>query len=64
VRIFAPLLKVAYNDGVLPLEVLFNRGDNVKIFMVVGLMLAAGIVVLAWYIGKLKINEAVKIGEE
>jgi putative ABC transport system permease protein len=64
VRIFAPLLKVPYNDGVLPLEVLFNRGDNVKIFMVVGLMLAAGIVVLACYIGKLKINEAVKIGEE
>jgi putative ABC transport system permease protein len=64
VRIFAPLLKIAYNDGILPLEVLFNRGDNVKIFMVVGLMLAAGIVVLAWYIGKLKINEAVKIGEE
>ena len=64
VRIFAPLLKIAYNDGILPLEVLFNRGDNIKIFMVVGLMLAAGIVVLAGYIGKLKINEAVKIGEE
>jgi putative ABC transport system permease protein len=64
VRIFTPLLKVAYSESILPLEVVFNRGDNAKIFNVVALMLAAGIAVLSVYIAKLKINEAVKIGEE
>ena len=64
VRVYAPLLKVAYTGSVLPLEVLFDRGDNLKIYAVVLAMLITGIAVLSIFIRKLKINEAVKIGEE
>ena len=64
VRIYTPLLKIAYADSVLPLEVVSNLSDNLKIYTVVALMLVTGIAVLAVFINKLKINEAVKIGEE
>lgn len=64
VRIYAPLLKIAYTGSALPLEILFDRGDNIRIYAVVVAMLVTGIVVLSMFIRKLKINEAVKIGEE
>ena len=64
VRIFAPLLKIAYKDSLLPLDIVFNRSDNLKIYAVVLAMLISGIIVLSLFIRKLKINEAVKIGEE
>ena len=48
----------------LPLDILFNRSDNLKIYAVVLAMLISGIAVLSVFIRKLKINEAVKIGEE
>ncbi len=64
VRIYAPLLKIAYTGSALPLEIVFNRGDNLRIYAVVLAMLISGIVVLSMFIRKLKINEAVKIGEE
>jgi len=64
VRVYAPLLKIAYTGSVLPLDILFNRSDNLKIYAVVLAMLISGIAVLSVFIRKLKINEAVKIGEE
>ena len=64
VKLYAPLLKIAYSECVLPLKVVFERSDNMKIFAVMGMMIAAGIAVLAVFISRLKINEAVKIGEE
>ena len=64
VRVYTPLLKIAYSSSTLPLDIIFNRSDNMKIYVVVIAMLVVGIVVLATFINKLKINEAVKIGEE
>lgn len=64
VRIYTPLLKIAYSGSALPLDIVFNRGDNLRIYAVVLTMLVTGIVVLSIFINKLKINEAVKIGEE
>ena len=64
VRIYTPLLKIAYSGSALPLDIVFNRGDNLRIYAVVLAMLVTGIVVLSIFINKLKINEAVKIGEE
>ncbi|MBP5765760.1 MAG: FtsX-like permease family protein, partial [Clostridia bacterium] len=64
VKIYTPLLKIAYSGSALPLEIVFNRSDNLKIYAVVIAMLVTGIVVLSMFINKLKINEAVKIGEE
>lgn len=64
VKIYTPLLKVAYASQTIPLDIIYNRDDITKILIVVGAMLITGIVVLAVFINKLKINEAVKIGEE
>lgn len=64
VNIYTPLLKIAYSSQTLPLVIVYNRGDITKIYLVVAAMLITGIIVLAAFINKLKINEAVKIGEE
>lgn len=64
VKIYTPLLKIAYSSQTLPLVIIYNRGDITKIYAVVAAMLLTGIIVLAVFINKLKINEAVKIGEE
>lgn len=64
VKVYTPLLKVAYANQTLPLVIIYNRTDITKILAVVAAMLITGIIVLAAFINKLKINEAVKIGEE
>lgn len=64
VKIYTPLLAIAHKEGVIPLRTAFNRADNMKIYVVVAAMLVVGIIVLATFINRLKINEAVKIGEE
>lgn len=48
----------------LPLTLSYNNADNIKIYIIVAIMIVSGIAVLSEYINRLKINEAVKIGEE
>ncbi|MDR0286234.1 MAG: ABC transporter permease, partial [Clostridiales bacterium] len=64
VKQFVPLLKMAYNQSVLPSSYVTSIKDTLNIYITVGLMLIAGIVIIAVYIDKLKINEAVKLGED
>lgn len=64
VRLFIPLIEMTYQASVLPLRIVYSSADSLRIFGIVLFMLAAGIGVLTGFINKLKINEAVKIGEE
>ena len=64
VRLFIPLIEMTYQASVLPLKIVYSSADSLRIFGIVLFMLAAGIGVLTGFINKLKINEAVKIGEE
>lgn len=61
--LFLPILEKTFTT-LLPLTLSYNTADNLKIFALVAVMIISGIVVLSRYISKLKINEAVKIGEE
>jgi putative ABC transport system permease protein len=61
--LFLPVLEKTFTT-LLPLVLTFNTADNLKVFLLVAVMIISGIVVLSRYISKLKINEAVKIGEE
>lgn len=64
VKLFVPLLQIAYGDTTLPLELVTNSTDKMRVYFTVFVMLIAGIAILAGFINKLKINEAVKIGED
>lgn len=61
--LYLPVLKKTFTT-MLPLTLTYNNADNAKIYIIVALMILSGIVVLSEYINRLKINEAVKIGEE
>ena len=61
--LYLPVLKKTFTT-MLPLTLTYNNADNAKIYVIVALMILSGIVVLSEYINRLKINEAVKIGEE
>ncbi len=63
-RFFLPLLQITYAENTLPLLLVFETKDNLRILATIAVMLIVGIAVLTAYINKLKINEAIKIGEE
>jgi len=62
-RLFMPILSQTY-ESLLPLHLTYSLIDTGRIMLVVVVMIAIGIAILGGFIRKLKINEAVKIGEE
>ncbi|MBR3838280.1 MAG: ABC transporter permease [Clostridia bacterium] len=61
--LFLPVLEKSY-ESILPLKIQYNIIDSIRIFAIVVVMIILGIVIISQFIRKLKINEAVKIGED
>ena len=63
---FIPLLQIVYNsaDQVPPFKIMANAGDYIKIYAVIGTMLLMGFLTLWRIISKIKIDQAVKLGED
>lgn len=63
---FIPLLQIVYNssDQVPPFKIMENAGDYIKIYAVIGTMLLLGFLILWRIISKIKIDQAVKLGED
>lgn len=61
--LFLPVLEKSY-ESILPLKMQYNIIDSIRIFAIVVVMIVLGIVIISQFIRKLKINEAVKIGED
>jgi len=64
--LYLPLIQIAYSaaDQVLPLELVANTGDFVRLFVVIGIMVICCMVILAWLISKIRIAQALKLGED
>ena len=65
-RLFIPLIQLAYSsaDQVLPLEIVSQSGDYVRLFSVIGVVILLCMVILGWLISKIKISQALKLGED
>ena len=65
-RLYMPLIQLAYaaSDNALPLEVVNLPADNVRLFAVIGAMMLLCMVVLGAMISRLKIAQALKLGED
>ena len=65
-KLFMPLIQIAYSssESALPLEVVSLATDNVRLGIVVGLIVAVCIAILIWIIRKMKIAQALKLGED
>lgn len=64
--LFVPLFQITYSavEQVPPFHVVSLAADQIKVYAVMGGMLMMGVVVLAILLARLRINEALKLGEE
>ncbi len=64
--LFVPLIQIAYSsaDQVIPLEVVGAAGDSLRLFGVIAFVILACMVILGMLISKIKISQALKLGED
>ncbi|SDT40510.1 putative ABC transport system permease protein [Paenibacillaceae bacterium GAS479] len=64
--LFLPFLQTTDNlsGNVPPFRVVFNSQDTLQLYVVVGLMMLIGAVLLMLHIRRLRVHQAVKMGEE
>ena len=65
-KMFIPLIEIAYSpaEQTLPTKIFVESGDIVRISVVVGLMLIGCLAVISVLLSKIKINQALKLGED
>lgn len=64
--LFVPLFQVLYNvtDQVPPFVVAADRGDYIKLYCIIGVMLVVGFLIIARLVKSININKALKLGED
>ncbi len=65
-ELFVPLIQLGYStsDQVLPLKVVIETNDYVRLFSIVGIMIFVCMIILSVIISKIKIAQALKLGED
>lgn len=65
-KLYMPLIQMAYTayDSALPLNVVNSFGDIGQMLVVVGVMMLTCMLILGWLISKMKIIQALKLGED
>ena len=65
-KLYMPLIQMAFAsyDTVLPLQIVSDSSDMVRLFVVVGAMILVCMVILGWLISGMKITQALKLGED
>ena len=65
-KLFIPLIQIAYSsaDQVLPLELVSISEDYVRLFVVIGAVILLCMAILVGLISKIKIAQALKLGED
>ncbi|NLD88414.1 MAG: ABC transporter permease, partial [Clostridiales bacterium] len=64
--LFVPMMEMVYNaaEQIPPFRVVAWRDDYYKIYAIIGVMLALGVYVISRIIAKIKIAQALKLGED
>jgi len=65
-KLFVPLVQMAYSsaDQVIPMEIISHGGDYVRLFAVIGAAILLCMGVLGTLVSKIKIAQALKLGED
>ena len=65
-RLFIPLIMIAYSssDYSIPLRIINDPGDFIRLGIIIGLMIFVCLMILAAIIRKMKIAQALKLGED
>ena len=64
--LYLPMVQMAYTtaDQVLPLKIVTEASDFIRLFGVIGVVIGIGIAVLAWIISRIRMTQALKLGED
>ena len=64
--LFMPLIQIAYSsaENALPLEIITDPRDSVRLAVIIGLMVLICLIVIGVIIRKMKIAQALKLGED
>lgn len=65
-ELFVPLIQIAYTstDQIIPMESVSEAADYVRLFGVVGMAILICMLILVWLISKIRIAQALKLGED
>lgn len=65
-RLFVPLIQIAYSsvDRVIPLEIINEGNDFLRLGMVIGIMIVLCMSILGVLISRIRISQALKLGED
>ncbi|XEC96373.1 FtsX-like permease family protein [Paenibacillus tarimensis] len=65
-ELFVPLFEMSFNpsEQVPPFQILQQLSDYIQLYSIVGIMLAAGLGILGYRLSRIKIHQALKLGEE
>ena len=65
-QLYIPLIQIVYaaSDRAIPLEIITNPSDDLRLGIVIGLMIVLCMVILGVLISKIKISQALKLGED
>jgi len=65
-RLFVPLFEMSFDaqTQILPFKVTFDPDDYMRLYTIVSVMVAIGLAILAYVVSRIKIHQAVKLGED
>lgn len=65
-RLYVPLIQIAYSSSsqIIPLEIVSEGGDFARILVVLGVVMVVCLGILGVLISKIKISQALKLGED
>lgn len=65
-QLYVPNFQIAFNPSSLvpPFKVVFEAQDLVRIYSLIGFMLLVGLGILAYMLSRLRIHQAIKLGED
>ncbi|MDY4519056.1 MAG: FtsX-like permease family protein [Candidatus Spyradocola sp.] len=65
-QLYVPLIQIAYaaSDQLVPLRIVMSAADNLRLFAVVGLVMAVCLCVLGGIVRRMQIAKALKLGED
>lgn len=63
---FVPLFQLSFNptEQVPPFQVIYNATDYIQMYVIVSSMILLGLVILGYLLSRIKIHQAVKLGED
>ncbi|TMV50306.1 FtsX-like permease family protein [Paenibacillus mesophilus] len=64
--LFVPLFQLSFNSTtqVPPFQVMFDSTDSVRLYIIVTIMITIGLGILGYLLSRIKIHQAVKLGED